>query len=262
VRIIASLLLIIGGLYLVLLLFLYFYQSSLIFMPSRHVYATPESVDLGFEDVTLDSDGTSIHGWFVSSGDDSPVVLFCHGNAGNVADRVDILKHIHAQGLSVLIFDYAGYGRSEGRPSEVQANSDARSAYDYLIHRGYLEGEIIVYGRSMGGGVAATLAQHRPVKALALEATFTSLLDVARLHYAWFPVGLILSHNFDVSAALRNVKAPVVIIQSPDDELIPYDMARTNFETAREPKRFISSSGGHNTLAPVDWGEILSFLKP
>lgn len=262
VRIVLSLLLIIGGLYLVLLLFLYFFQSSLIFFPSRKLYATPESAKLGFEDVEIDSDGTLIHGWFVPAGPESPVVLFCHGNAGNISDRIEIVRHIHDAGLSVLIFDYAGYGRSEGHPSETQANADALAAFGVLLARGYTPGQIIVYGRSLGGGVAAHLAQSKSIKGLVLEATFTSLLDVARLHYGLFPVGLILSHRFDVSGALKNVTAPVVIIQSPDDEIMPYDMGAQNFAMANEPKKYISSHGGHNNMAPVDWQEVLEFLEP
>lgn len=261
VRIVLSLFLIIGGLYVVLLLFLYFYQSSLIFFPSRNLYATPESVNLGFEEVELISDGTRISGWFVPAKLTGPVVLFCHGNAGNMSDRTEILRQIHDADLSVLIFDYAGYGHSQGQPSEKQAYSDALAAYDELLRRGYSPDQIIVYGRSLGGGVAAHLAQAKPIKALVLEATFTSLTDVARVHYSWFPVGLILSHKFNVSAALKNVTSPVVFIQSPEDELMPYDMARKNFELANEPKKFIQSSGGHNTLAPVDWKGILSFVE-
>jgi fermentation-respiration switch protein FrsA (DUF1100 family) len=207
--------------YLLLLGALYFWQSRLVFFPQRMLRANPSSLKLEYEDVTFTSGGELIHAWFVEGRPGQPVVLLCHGNAGNISHRLDQIRAIHNEGLAVLAFDYAGYGWSTGAPSETQMYSDAGAALGWLLKRGFAPNRVIVYGESLGGAVAAQLAEVARPQALVLEATFTSLEDVAEIHYPWVPVSWLLRYRFDTRAHLAGVMSKVVVIHSPQDELVP-----------------------------------------
>jgi pimeloyl-ACP methyl ester carboxylesterase len=252
---------VIGGFYALLLLFLYFYQSNLVFFPDARLYSTPERVGLVFDDVHLQSGSARVHGWFVPGDSAAPVVLFAHGNAGNMADRVGMLQEIREAGLTVLIFDYAGYGESTGSPSEEQTYSDVRAAFDWLLARGYAPGQVILFGRSLGGAVVSWLARKNPVMGLVLAEPFTSLVDVGKVHYPWVPVSLILKSRYPTDEFIRDVIAPVVIIASPQDEIVPYVQGEKLHELAPAPKRFITTAGSHNMLAPLNWAELRQWLE-
>jgi fermentation-respiration switch protein FrsA (DUF1100 family) len=259
-RPLVALVAVIGGFYVVLLLFLYVYQTNLVFFPSSRLYTTPERVGLAFSEVRLESGDARIHGWFVPGDSGAPVVLFAHGNAGNIADRVGMLQEIREAGLAVLIFDYAGYGKSTGNPSEEQTYLDARAAFDWLLEQGYPPGRIILFGRSLGAAIAAWLARDNPVLGLVLAEPFTSLADVGKVHYPWVPVRLLLKSRYPTGEFLKDVVAPVAIIASPQDEIVPYRQAEELFAAAPEPKRFITTAGSHNMLAPLDWAELRHWL--
>jgi len=253
------LILVFGGLYAVLLLFLYLYQDRMVYFPETRVYATPDRMGLAFEPVKIALKEGTVHGWFVPSDSGSPAVLFCHGNAGNIADRLEMLESIHAAGLSVLIFDYRGYGESPGTPSEPAMYQDARAACEWLSNRGFSDTDIIVYGRSLGSAVAAHLAQERTFRAVVLEATFPRLADVAAVHFPWVPVRLILKYKYETGKYLRKAASPVVVIQSRQDEVMPFKMGQALYEVAPEPRRFVAVSGSHNMYPPVDWQDVLDF---
>jgi fermentation-respiration switch protein FrsA (DUF1100 family) len=158
----------------------------------------------------------------------------------------------------VLIFDYAGYGKSSGSPDEKQMYSDAKAGWDWLINRGIDADRIVVYGRSLGGAVAAHLAAHNTPRALVLEATFTKLSAVAGYHYPWVPVALLLKYSYPTLARVREVAAPVIIVHSREDELMPFEMAERLGKATGERGRLIVSHGGHNTMPNIDWESALS----
>jgi len=249
---ISSFLLFVLGVYLALGLFLFLTQSRLLYypnLPSRAVVATPARTGLAYEEVALvTEDGVQLHGWFVpAAAEPRGVLLFFHGNAGNISHRLDSLKIFHDLGLAVLIFDYRGYGRSEGKVSEDGTYLDAEAAWRHLSEaRGIAENQIVLFGRSLGAAVAAHLAtRHRP-KALIMESSFTSVPDLAAKYYRIFPVRWLSRFRYDARADLGAVACPVLIVHSRNDEIIPVAHGRALFEAAPEPKAFLELQGGHN----------------
>jgi len=223
-------------------------QSRLLYRPVRNVSCTPTDLDLGFEDVTFRSaDGTALHGWFVPARRARFTVLFCHGNGGNIEHRLDSIDLLHNLGLNCFIFDYRGYGKSEGKPTEVGTYRDARAAYDWLVRtRGIQPERIVVLGRSLGGSVAAHLAGNMSVAGLVLESAFTSYPDIGAKFYPYMPVRLFARYRYNTREHLARVRCPVLVMHSPDDDLVPFEFGRELFETAQEPKQFVELIGGHN----------------
>jgi fermentation-respiration switch protein FrsA (DUF1100 family) len=175
------------------------------------------------------------------------VILFFHGNAGNISHRLDTLEIFHTLGLSTFIIDYRGYGQSEGRPSEQGTYLDAEAAWRYLVEQRQVPPErMIIFGRSLGGAVAAWLAQAHPPRALILESTFTSLPDMAATYLPFLPVRSLARFDYNTLARLPDIHCPVLVVHSPDDEVVPYSHGRQLFEAASEPKEFLELRGGHN----------------
>ncbi len=233
-----------GGFCLALFLF----QNRLVYLPSRTVAATPARIGLEHEEVWLTAaDGVRIHGWFLPHPSARGTLLFFHGNAGNIGDRLESLAIFHRLGLNCLIIDYHGYGKSEGSPGEAQSYLDAEAAWEHLLQaRGFKPEEIVIFGRSLGGGVAAWLAARVKPAGLILESTFTSVPDMAAKVYPFFPVRLLARIRLDAKASLANVDAPVLVIHSAGDEIVPVAHGRALFDAASEPKRFLELRGGHN----------------
>ncbi len=193
------------------------------------------------------SDGVSLHGWFVSRSDASGVVLFFHGNAGNISQRLDTLRFWHDMGLSILALDYRGYGHSEGEISEAGTRLDARAGWRYLTEaRGYAPERIVVFGRSLGAAVAIELASEVGCAGLIAESAFTTVADVARRAYPWLPVRFLLRMRFDSRSHVQTIVAPKLFVHSAQDEVIPFYMGQALFEAAREPKTFLAIRGAHN----------------
>ncbi len=247
-----SFLLFVLGVYLAIGLLLFLTQSRLLYypnLPSRAVVATPARIGLAYEEVMLTAeDGVRLHGWFLPAGDKPRgVLLFFHGNAGNISHRLDSLRIFHDLGLSVLIFDYRGYGQSEGKASEAGTYRDAEAAWRHLTEsRGIVENQIVLFGRSLGAAVAAHLAASRRPGALILESAFTSVPDLAAKYYRIYPVRWLSRFRYDAMADLGSVNCPLLIVHSRNDEIIPFSHGRALFEAAREPKAFLELSGGHN----------------
>jgi len=239
---------VLAGLYLCASVFLYFYQSRLIYAPSRNVSKTPEAIGLGYRDVTLvTGDGIRLSGWFVPAERTRAAVLFCHGNAGNISDRLDTIAVLNRLGLSALVFDYRGYGASGGEPSENGTYLDAEAAWRWLVENtGIDPGEIVIMGRSLGGAVALRLAVKHPPKALIVESSFTSIHDMGSELYPWLPVKLLARYNYPAIEYIERIKCPVLVVHSPEDDVIPYEFGRRLFEAAEEPKEFLEISGNHN----------------
>jgi len=232
--------LILGGLFL--------FQSRLVYFPMSKMDGSPEDMGLSYEDVRLTaSDGVELHGWFVPAEGARGVVLFCHGNAGNISHRLETMALIHGLGLSVFIFDYRGYGQSEGKPSEEGTYKDAWAAWQYLTRdRDMAPKDIVVWGRSLGGPIAAWLAREATPGALILESTFTSIPDIGAKLYPFLPVRLIARIGYNTGEYVSNVKCPVLVVHSPQDRLVYFEFGCRLFEAAPEPKEFLKITGDHN----------------
>lgn len=229
-------------------MFVYAFQSRLIYFPSRDVWATPADIGLDFEDLILPcSDGVRIHTWYVPASNARRSVIFAHGNAGNLADRLETIKMLHRSGLNVLAFDYRGYGRSEGDPTEEGTYRDADAAWHFLTaERNVAPGDIVLFGRSLGGAVMIDLAARHEPGVLVAESTFTSLADVGRIHYPLLPVRWILSYRYDSRSKVGRIACPKLFLHGRDDTLIPLSIGRALFDAACEPKTFIETPGDHN----------------
>jgi len=227
---------------------LLFMQPKLLYRPVRDVAFTPADLGLEFEEVTFQSDdGRKLAGWYVPVHHGRFTVLFCHGNGGNIMHRLDSLKFFHKLGVSCFVFDYQGYGDSEGRPTEAGTYRDAEAAYRWLTgEKGVPAHRIIIFGRSLGGSIAAYLATRVAARALVVESAFTSYPDIGARFYPYMPVRPFARYRYNTRVCLEAVRCPVMIVHSRDDELVPFDFGEALFEAAAEPKQFVEISGGHN----------------
>ncbi|TRZ49063.1 MAG: alpha/beta hydrolase [Dehalococcoidia bacterium] len=234
-------------------------ERKSIYFPMRQITSTPSAVGLDYKEVYFNtSDGKKIHTWFVPNDEADYTILFSHGNAGNIGHRLDKIKILHDIGLNVLIYDYRGYGKSQGTPSEQGMYKDVYAAYDYLVNEmGISHDSLILYGESIGGAVAIELAHHRPVGALITEEAFTSVKDMVQMAFPLIPY-FIFSSRFDNLPKIGNIKCEKLIIHSIDDEIIPFSQGNRLFNTASEPKKFLKLRGGHNTAF---WDSIVEYKE-
>ena len=252
--------------YLAVMVLMMIFEETFIFFPMRYPEGDWDPPGLEFEDAWFEAaDGTRIHGWYVPHERPAAAVLFCHGNAGNLSHRSDTLERLHGQvGASVLIFDYRGYGRSDGKPDESGVLADARAARAWLARReGIAETAVVLMGRSLGGAVAVDLAAADGARALVLESTFSSMPDVAAYHYPWLPVRRMMRSRFDSAGKIANYHGPLLQSHGDGDRIVPYEFGLRLFEVANEPKRFIPLSGfSHNVPQPPAYYETLrEFLE-
>jgi len=238
--------------YGLLLLLVYLLQPRLLFMPNfqgRELTATPARLGLPFHDVSLPTeDGETLHGWWLPHESARATLLFFHGNAGNIAHRLESLEIFHDLGLSVLIIDYRGYGRSTGKPSEAGLYRDGRAAWQWLTEtQGVVPDDIILFGRSLGAAVASWLAGRVEAGGLIVESAFTSVPDIGAEVYWWLPVRLLSRLEFDSAEYIRQTDLPVLIVHSVEDEIIPVHHGRRLREIAGERSSMLEIEGGHNT---------------
>jgi pimeloyl-ACP methyl ester carboxylesterase len=222
--------------------------SNIIYQPQREVRYTPEQAKLIYENISMiTADGVKISGWWVPAEQARGTVLFCHGNGGNVSGCLDTLLIINRLKLNALIFDYRGYGNSEGSPSEKGTYADAEAAWNYLVtERKVPPDGIIIWGRSLGGAIAAkTAAKHR-AGIVIVESTFTSLKDLVHDRMSWFPSWVIANYAYDTRHYLKEVNVPVLVIHSPDDEMIPFQHGKNLYDSIKGPKAFSEIKGSHN----------------
>jgi uncharacterized protein len=237
-----------------------------VFRPWKYPSGDWEPFELEYEDVTFKAaDGTKLHGWYVPHHAPRAVILYAHGNAGNVSTRAKTLKDLNERHeAAVLIFDYRGYGRSEGTPGEEGLLQDARAARKWLARRtGLDEHEIVLMGRSLGGGVMVDLAAKDGCRGLILESTFTSMPDVAQRLLPLVPAGWLMTQRFDSLSKIRNYEGPLLQSHGDRDQLIPIAQGKKLFNAAKGPKRFIViRGGGHNSGRPEYYHEALAeFLE-
>ncbi len=232
-------------------LYLYIFQARYLYFPDRPshpVQATPAEVGLAFAPLKLKTaDGETLDAWFIPAPGARRTLLYLHGNGGYIGHRFDPIDVFHRLGLNILIFDYRGYGASTGSPNEAGTYADALAAWSYLTQTLHIPPrEIILFGESLGGAVAAWLAERHPPGGVILYASFTSIEDMARLVYPAFPARLLVRYRYDTRAYLANVHAPLLILHSPQDEIIPFSQGQALFQAANEPRRLLELRGGHN----------------
>ena len=224
-------------------------EKRFVFFPSSEISYTPQRSGLPYEEVTFTGyDGLQLHGWYVPGRSDVTFLWF-HGNGGNISHRVDEIEIIHHRlGVNLLIFDYSGYGKSEGTPSERGTYLDARAALAYLQTRSDLDVEKIVYfGRSLGAAVAVELATFESPLALVLVSPFASIADMARISLRNLPVQWLLRDRYDSYARIKGINRPLLILHGDQDKTVPISQGKKLFDAANQPKRFqVVLGAGHN----------------
>ena len=238
--------------YFLIVVLAMFFEESLIFFPTPYPGGDWQPEGVSFEDASFRSaDGTRLHGWYAPCENPRAVVLFCHGNAGNVTHRGHTLALLNELvGVTVLIFDYRGYGRSEGKPSEAGVLADGRAARAWLAEKaGVKEPDVVLMGRSLGGAVAVDMAAADGTRGLVLESSFTSITEMAAHYYPWLPVRAILRTKLDSLDKIAAYRGPLLQSHGDADSIVPYPMGRRLFEAANQPKRFITLPGAdHNDM--------------
>ena len=231
-----------------LYLILKYYEHSKVYRPKDNLIAFPSDYDIEFEDVKFSSqDQVLLSGWFVK-GNTERVILFCHGNFGNISLRMDIIQELYSLGYNLFIFDYRGFGKSNGIPSEEGLYNDVIGAYNYLKGRGYKNSDIIIFGRSLGGVIAIFLASLiKDFRGLIVDSSFSSSQDLSYDLLGFKLPGFIISNRLESIKRIRNIKIPKLIIHSENDNLIPFHHGKRLFEAADEPKTFLKIKGFHNT---------------
>jgi len=212
---------------------------------------------LPLEEVWLPVDEVvTIFGWFVEAAPTSPVLLWCHGNAGNVSHRVENMRQLYQRGFSLFIFDYRGYGRSTGVPSEVGLYQDALAAYDYLIHQRRIASErLILFGRSLGAAVAGEVAMKRPAPGLIVEGAFPSIQAMSDEHFWGAPARWLMDVEFNLAGKVHALHVPLLVIHGERDSIVPMALGKQVFDAAHEPKRWYVVSGAEHNDVPFVGGE-------
>jgi len=230
------------------LVYIRYFEHKSLYFPTKEIEFVPSAVGLSYEDIYLETDdGIRLNAWFIPARDSKLTLLFCHGNGGNISHRVEKILILNELGLDIFIFDYRGYGRSSGRPSERGLYKDAQAVYDYLIAEKKVSPDrIVLYGESLGGVVAVDLAAIKTAKALITESMLSSTKDVARVVYPIFP-NFLISSKFDSVSKIKNVNIPKLIIHSKNDEIIPFSQSQKIFKASPEPKKQLVLIGSHNT---------------
>jgi len=246
---------------------MYALQPGMVFFPTKIISQTPNQWGLKYEDVYLEStDQNKIHGWYLPVKDSKQALLFFHGNGGNISHRGDSLKIFNRLGLNVLIIDYQGYGKSEGSPGEQEMYDDALAAWQYLrVEKNFKSNDIIIFGRSLGGTVAANLAADVNPRVLILESTFSSVKDMAKRMLPVISRIVYSRYQFNTAQKITKNRAPLLVLHSRDDDIIPFELGEKVYRAARKPKIFIEMVGDHNNgfmLSQPAYGQALDkFLK-
>jgi hypothetical protein len=254
----------------VLLPLLYFmlrwFEHRQVYHPTHGFAVTGAALNRPWEDLTFPAaDGVRLNGWFFPTATNSSrsrlVILHCHGNGGNISHRLEAAAGLLDLGVSVFLFDYRGYGRSAGRPSEEGTYRDAQGAYAWLRGRGFAATNILAFGESLGGAVAAELARREPVGGLILQSTFTSVPDVGAELFPWLPVRWLARTRYDTHAKLPLIHVPVLVLHSRDDTLISFRHAERNFAAANEPKLLVELAGDHNEFLEAGRAEFVAGMQ-
>ena len=244
---------------------LYYQQPAMVFFPTNNLIETPSDWGLPYEDTTLETaDGVELHGWFIPYQGASRTLLFFHGNAGNISHRGESVAIFNRLGLNVFIFDYRGYGKSQGKPSESGLYIDAMAAWNYLLkEKGFDKQQIVLFGRSLGGSVAANLAAEVQPSALILESTFSSAKDMANVVLPIMSRIMPLRFKFNAVESIKRVTSPLLVVHSTEDDIIPFKLGEKVYLAASQPKSLVKIHGDHNygfLLSQPDYEQALGMF--
>jgi fermentation-respiration switch protein FrsA (DUF1100 family) len=241
---------VIAVLYVIAVGSLYVFQRRLIYVPDTEREAPADAGLRGVREVVLQTpDGARLIAWYAAAGPGKPTFLYFHGNAGSLSDRAERIRRFAGAGYGVFMPSYRGYSGSSGSPSEAALHADARLAYEYLRGLGVAERAIVLYGESLGSGVAVRLAAERPVGAVILDAPYTSLPDVGKMFYPIMPVQTFMVDRFDSKKHIAAVRAPILILHGTQDTVVPLVLGKALFEVAPEPKEMAVLQGaGHSDI--------------
>jgi uncharacterized protein len=241
-------------------------ERSMIYYPSVYPEGNWNAEDFGLtvEDCWFTTpDSIRLHGWFASSDSATRTLLWFHGNAGNITHRLDNLRLLIDRGINVFIFDYRGYGRSEGEPDEQGLYADGRAAFDFLVDRKNINPEdIIFFAQSLGTAIAVDVALDRTPAGIILEAAFTDAKAMARVLLPLVPVGSMLKTKFDNIGKIKKLRIPVLVIHGDRDSIVPYELGEKLYEAANQPKKFYTIPGAdHNDTYIVGGDQYFSTLQ-
>ena len=232
-----QLVLIIISLYLFVLVFLYFYQRNLLYHPNENNYSG-DKISVKIEKVKIrTSDNIELLGWYHEKNlKDYKTLIYFHGNAGSLENRIHKLNHFKDMNINFLIIAWRGFSGNEGKPSEQGLYVDGKSAIDWIIKKGADEKNLILYGESLGTGIATHLAQNRSFAGVILETPFTSMADAAKIFYPYIPVKILLKDKFENNKKIKNINSPILVMHGEIDQIIPFSMGKKIYEMANEPK--------------------------
>lgn len=239
-----------GGLILVLIGYSWLFQSELVYNPSPKLLCVPSQINMAYEDLALTTeDNVKVNAWYFPLTNACGIVLICRNSSANMSYDINLIEFIQALQLEAMIFDYEGFGKSGGRPSEQGTYHDAQTAWKYLtLHRGKKPSEVVLWGNGMGGATAAWLAARENPAGLIIQSGYTSLPDLLAGHYKQVPhfvVRILCRYKYNTSGFLASVKCPVLIFHSKDDDNIPFEHGQKLLEAAHAPKWFIETGGLH-----------------
>lgn len=242
---------ILGTILVIVSIRLYFIiiEQNGLYYPEKEIHTTPaDKLKLDYEDVDIKTpDGKTLNGWFIPAKDATATVIYYHGNAGNISDRIHRVAFFYDMGFNLLIFDYRGYGKSEGWPSENGLYKDALAAYDYLAARRDVDKDkIIIYGKSLGGAVAIETATKRKAAALVIESAFASTERIGEDLYPYLPVKWLTLQKYDNLSKVKYISTPKLIVHGRNDDLIAFKHGEEIYDAAAPIKQFLPFDGKHN----------------
>ena len=232
-----QLILIIFFIYLLILLFLYFYQRNLLYHPNENNYSG-DKILVNIKKVKIvTSDKIELLGWYHEKNlKDYKTLIYFHGNAGSLENRIHKLNHFKDMNINFLIIAWRGFSGNIGKPTEQGLYIDGKSAIDWLNKKGVTEKNIILYGESLGTGVATHLAQKKDFAGVILETPFTSMIDAAKIFYPYIPINLLLKDKFENYKKVKNINSPILVMHGEIDQIVPFSMGKKIYEIANEPK--------------------------
>jgi uncharacterized protein len=239
---------VITGVYLAVCIAAFVMQRQLIYHPYREILMTPVAIGLQYEELRLHSpDGVEFVVWFIPSESSAVNIVYFHGNAENISNSFDLYKLLHELGVNVYAFEYRGYANCTGTPSEDGISTDLKTFSKYLTDSLPAGAKTVALGRSLGGAVAAKFATLYPIDGIIFESTFNRMADVGRKAFPYLPISFLLSERYDTEEIMRSLNKPVLVIHSPDDEVIPFELGRKLFNVATGEKLFVEIKGSHNS---------------
>ena len=235
--------------YFFILILTYVFQRNLLYHPMENNYSG-DQIKVSIEKVVIKtSDGIELNSWYHNKNiTNYKTILFLHGNAGSLENRIHKINHFKDMNINFLLVSWRGFNGNEGSPTEQGLYEDARSAVRWLKSKGVVEKNIIIYGESLGTGVAIEIAQHKNYAGIILESPFTSMVDMGKKYYPFFPVRLLLIDKFESHKKIINISSPLLVMHGKVDKIVPYKMGRKIHELANEPKFFYAQEYGDHMV--------------